>query len=63
MLASVSSGRPPFTGGCDDEIVDFFAASPIETVSLETAGDDAVKSADTEFGRIVITGVPWLTTE
>jgi hypothetical protein len=63
MFASVSSGRPPFTGGCDEDIEDFFAASEIATVSLEIAGDDALKSASTELGRTVMIGVPWLTTE
>ena len=32
--ASVSSGRPPLTGGCEDEIEDFFAASEIVTETL-----------------------------
>ena len=58
MLASVSSGRPPFTSGCDDEILDFFAASPIFAVALSIAGEDAEKSASTLFGRTVIIGVP-----
>ena len=56
--ASVSSGRPPLTGGCEDEIEDFFAASEIVTATLSLVALDELRSASTEFGRSVMTAVP-----
>ena len=59
----MSSGRPPFTGGCDEEILDFLALSAIDSASFEIAGEAAEKSAEIELGRIVMTGTPELTDE
>ena len=63
MFASVNSGRPPLTGGCEEEILDFFAASEIVAVAFSTAGVAAVRSASTLFGRTVMIGVPCETFE
>ena len=63
MFASVNSGRPPFTGGCEELMRAFFASALIDAVAFSIAGVDALKSAYTLFGRTVITGVPCETCE
>ena len=63
IFASVSSGRPPFTGGCDDEMVERFAASLMSALAFSIAGDEIDKSASTLLGRTVIIGVPCETFE
>ena len=63
IFASVNSGRPPLTGGCDEEIAESFAASLISALAFSTAGDALVKSASMLFGRTVIIGVPFETFE
>jgi len=62
-FASVSSGRPPCTGGFEEVTVAFFAPSAIVSATVSTAGVVAVKSALTELGRSVMIGVPCETFE
>ena len=63
MFASVNSGRPPCTGGCEEVTVAFFEPSATVNERVSTLGDDSVMFASTEFGRTVIIGVPWETFE
>jgi hypothetical protein len=63
MFASVNSGRPPFTGGCEEVIVAPFACSAIVIAAVSTAGVAAAELGSTELGRTVMTAVAVLTAE
>ncbi|CAB4815644.1 unannotated protein [freshwater metagenome] len=63
MFASVNSGRPPLTGGCEDVIVAPFAESAIVIAAFSTTGATAMVLASTDFGRTVIIAVGVLTAE
>ncbi|CAB5043019.1 unannotated protein [freshwater metagenome] len=63
MFASVNSGRPPWSGGCEDKTVAFLAESEIVSEIFSTEAACADVSAVMQFGRTVIMIVPLLTFE
>ena len=61
IFASVRSGRPPLTGGCELEIVTDLSLSSIVTWNFSIAAAVLADPGSIELGRMVTTGVPTLT--